>query len=188
MLMRRVQHVPRPATLRRAGGRARFATSAAGREKDHAYAKTLLLPSTKFAEFPSASDEQRILKHCNDTIYKWNTEVHTHILRDKTFYSFTSFSFFFLPQQPKSKPRWTLHDGPPYANGHAHIGHALNKILKDIVNKYKLISGHSVRYVLHMPPFDSFSDDVVALCLDGTATDCRLSSRSWRKLQRRVER
>ena len=32
---------------------------------------------------------------------------------------------------------FTLHDGPPYANGNIHIGHALNKILKDIINKYK---------------------------------------------------
>lgn len=32
-----------------------------------------------------------------------------------------------------------LHDGPPYANGDLHIGHALNKILKDIINRYKVI-------------------------------------------------
>ena len=31
-----------------------------------------------------------------------------------------------------------LHDGPPYANGDLHIGHALNKILKDIINRYKV--------------------------------------------------
>lgn len=40
-----------------------------------------------------------------------------------------------------------LHDGPPYANGSLHMGHALNKILKDIINKYKLLRGHKVRYV-----------------------------------------
>jgi len=40
-----------------------------------------------------------------------------------------------------------LHDGPPYANGSLHMGHALNKILKDIINKYKLLQGHKVRYV-----------------------------------------
>ena len=33
---------------------------------------------------------------------------------------------------------FTLHDGPPYANGTLHMGHALNKILKDIINKFKL--------------------------------------------------
>ncbi|WP_246605493.1 isoleucine--tRNA ligase [Sphaerospermopsis torques-reginae] len=40
-----------------------------------------------------------------------------------------------------------LHDGPPYANGQLHIGHALNKILKDIINRYHLLQGRKVRYV-----------------------------------------
>nr|WP_225914043.1 isoleucine--tRNA ligase [Leptolyngbya ohadii] len=40
-----------------------------------------------------------------------------------------------------------LHDGPPYANGALHIGHALNKILKDTINKYQLLRGRKVRYV-----------------------------------------
>jgi len=42
---------------------------------------------------------------------------------------------------------FVLHDGPPYANGDLHIGHALNKILKDIINKYQLLKGRRVRYV-----------------------------------------
>ena len=42
---------------------------------------------------------------------------------------------------------FVLHDGPPYANGSLHMGHALNKTLKDIINKYKLMRGHKVRYV-----------------------------------------
>ncbi|MGA1623508.1 MAG: isoleucine--tRNA ligase [Synechocystis sp.] len=42
---------------------------------------------------------------------------------------------------------FVLHDGPPYANGSLHIGHALNKVLKDIINKYKLLRGHKVHYV-----------------------------------------
>jgi isoleucyl-tRNA synthetase len=45
------------------------------------------------------------------------------------------------------KPSFTLHDGPPYANGSIHIGHALNKILKDIVVKYHYFQGKSVRFV-----------------------------------------
>jgi len=40
-----------------------------------------------------------------------------------------------------------LHDGPPYANGSLHMGHALNKILKDIINRYQLLQGRKVRYV-----------------------------------------
>ena len=42
---------------------------------------------------------------------------------------------------------FVLHDGPPYANGDLHIGHALNKILKDLINRYQLLRGRKVRYV-----------------------------------------
>lgn len=42
---------------------------------------------------------------------------------------------------------YILHDGPPYANGHIHIGHALNKTLKDIIVKYKAMRGHYAPYV-----------------------------------------
>ena len=41
---------------------------------------------------------------------------------------------------------FTLHDGPPYANGHIHIGHALNKILKDIIVKNHYFNGKSIRF------------------------------------------
>ena len=46
----------------------------------------------------------------------------------------------------KGAQSFTLHDGPPYANGHTHIGHALNKILKDIIVKYHYFNGKSVRF------------------------------------------
>tara|TARA_Y100001968_G_scaffold324982_1_gene365447 strand:- start:9194 stop:12091 length:2898 start_codon:yes stop_codon:yes gene_type:complete len=42
---------------------------------------------------------------------------------------------------------FTLHDGPPYANGSLHMGHALNKVLKDIINKYKTLKGYKVHFV-----------------------------------------
>ncbi len=45
------------------------------------------------------------------------------------------------------RPRFTLHDGPPYANGDIHIGHAVNKILKDIIVKSKTLSGFDAPYV-----------------------------------------
>ena len=44
-------------------------------------------------------------------------------------------------------PVFTLHDGPPYANGALHVGHALNKILKDIINKHALLQGKRARFV-----------------------------------------
>ncbi|MDJ0662052.1 MAG: isoleucine--tRNA ligase [Crocosphaera sp.] len=49
--------------------------------------------------------------------------------------------------QENPKDIFVLHDGPPYANGSLHMGHALNKTLKDIINKYKLLRGYKVRYV-----------------------------------------
>ncbi len=52
-----------------------------------------------------------------------------------------------LVEAGKGKPKYLLHDGPPYANGHIHIGHALNKILKDIILKSKRMSGFDAPYV-----------------------------------------
>ncbi|MFV0420739.1 isoleucine--tRNA ligase [Oleidesulfovibrio sp.] len=46
-----------------------------------------------------------------------------------------------------SKEPYVLHDGPPYANGNIHLGHALNKILKDIIVKSRNMQGHSAQYV-----------------------------------------
>jgi len=51
-----------------------------------------------------------------------------------------------LSQAPGGE-RFTLHDGPPYANGPLHVGHALNKILKDIINKYALLQGKRARFI-----------------------------------------
>jgi isoleucyl-tRNA synthetase len=52
-----------------------------------------------------------------------------------------------LEERGKDKPLYVLHDGPPYANGHIHIGHALNKTLKDIVLKVKRMEGFRAPYV-----------------------------------------
>lgn len=47
----------------------------------------------------------------------------------------------------KDSQSFILHDGPPYANGDIHIGHALNKILKDFVNRYKMLEGFKVTFI-----------------------------------------
>ncbi len=47
----------------------------------------------------------------------------------------------------RGKPLFTLHDGPPYANGNIHIGHALNKVLKDLVSRSKTMLGYNSAYV-----------------------------------------
>lgn len=84
----------------------------------------VLLPKTKFPlrTNPATSDPQIRAAAGFDGIYEWQQDQRD---RTKTF---------------------TLHDGPPYANGSPHMGHALNKILKDIVNRYKLLQGYRVEY------------------------------------------
>ena len=52
-----------------------------------------------------------------------------------------------IQEAGKGRPLYVLHDGPPYANGRIHIGHALNKILKDIIVKSKTMAGHHAPYV-----------------------------------------
>ena len=47
----------------------------------------------------------------------------------------------------EGKPTFILHDGPPYANGELHVGHAVNKILKDIIIKSRTLSGFNAPYV-----------------------------------------
>ena len=90
-------------------------------EKD--YGKTLNLPKTDFqmrANLPTK--EPIILKRWEDNkIYEKGLK--------------------------KGTKSFILHDGPPYANGEIHIGHALNKILKDIILKYKRMNGFSAPYV-----------------------------------------
>ncbi len=52
-----------------------------------------------------------------------------------------------LREVARGRPRFVLHDGPPYANGDIHLGHALNKILKDIIVKSKSLAGFDAPYV-----------------------------------------
>lgn len=89
------------------------------------YSKTLNLPKTEFPMKANLSQkEPEILKWWEDNdIYKKSLEVN------------------------EGKPLFVLHDGPPYANGDIHLGHALNKILKDIIVKFKSMSGYKAPYV-----------------------------------------
>ncbi|MBR0665995.1 isoleucine--tRNA ligase [Roseomonas hellenica] len=52
-----------------------------------------------------------------------------------------------LRQRSKGRTPFVLHDGPPYANGNLHIGHALNKILKDVINRAAQMAGHDANYI-----------------------------------------
>ena len=55
--------------------------------------------------------------------------------------------FFQLRQAGRGRQKFILHDGPPYANGHLHIGTALNKILKDVINRCQQMMGRDANYV-----------------------------------------
>ena len=50
-------------------------------------------------------------------------------------------------EQAKGREKFILHDGPPYANGNLHIGHALNKILKDVISRSQQMMGKDSNYV-----------------------------------------
>ncbi len=65
---------------------------------------------------------------------------------------------------------FTLHDGPPYANGALHVGHALNKILKDIINKHALLQGRRARFV---PGWDCHGLPIELKVLQGMGSEER---------------
>ena len=52
-----------------------------------------------------------------------------------------------MRQKRQGNPAFILHDGPPYANGSIHMGTALNKVLKDIINKYRFMRGYDIPYI-----------------------------------------
>ncbi|MEI6616392.1 MAG: isoleucine--tRNA ligase [Cyanobium sp. ELA507] len=72
------------------------------------------------------------------------------------------------PERPG--PVFTLHDGPPYANGALHVGHALNKVLKDIINKHALLNGKRARFV---PGWDCHGLPIELKVLQGLSSEER---------------
>jgi isoleucyl-tRNA synthetase len=87
------------------------------------YKSTLNLPKTEFPMKANLSKkEPEILK-------KWKKNYKKILHRENI------------------QGKFILHDGPPYANGNIHIGHALNKILKDVIVKYKLLTGKGIHFV-----------------------------------------
>ncbi|KAI0305316.1 tRNA synthetases class I-domain-containing protein [Multifurca ochricompacta] len=92
-------------------------------DQNKLYAKSLFLPRTTFPQWTDPLKTEVLLrkKTCDD-LYRWQWENN-------------------------NGPLFVLHDGPPYANGDLHMGHALNKILKDIINRYHVLLGHRVHYI-----------------------------------------
>jgi len=89
------------------------------------YKDTLLMPKTKFPMRGNLPNKEPVRQEQweNDGIYEK------------------------VQERTKGRPLFILHDGPPYANGDLHIGHALNKILKDFIVRYKSMSGFHAPYV-----------------------------------------
>jgi isoleucyl-tRNA synthetase len=84
------------------------------------------------------------------------------------------------------RPLWILHDGPPYANGHIHLGHVLNKVLKDVIVKSRQMLGFNAVYVpgwdCHGLPIEHQVDK--ALGLDSATVDVRRAMDPIEKIRR----
>ncbi|KAF5856195.1 isoleucine-tRNA ligase [Aspergillus alliaceus] len=93
------------------------------RSLTRSWSSTLKLPKSTFPARVTSADQTKYLRRCTDELYAWQRR-----------------------ERPAEKP-FVLHDGPPYANGELHVGHALNKILKDIICRVQLGLGKRVRYV-----------------------------------------
>jgi len=89
------------------------------------YSETLFLPKTDFPMRAGLPQREPLL------LKRWN-EIGLYAR---------------LREAAQGRPRFVLHDGPPYANGNIHIGHALNKILKDLVVRSQQMLGHDSNYV-----------------------------------------
>ena len=89
------------------------------------YKETLLMPKTEFQMKGNLPENEAIQRA------KWEKMDLYNKVREKN----------------KGRKPFVLHDGPPYANGSIHIGHAMNKILKDFVNRYAMMSGRDMIYI-----------------------------------------
>jgi isoleucyl-tRNA synthetase len=68
--------------------------------------------------------------------------------REQEFLRFWDESMIYQKMQSRDRKKsYILHDGPPYANGHIHLGHTLNKVLKDVIIKFKTMKGYYAPYV-----------------------------------------
>lgn len=85
-----------------------------------------------------------------------------------------------VQEHTKGRPTFILHDGPPYANGDIHVGHAENKILKDMIVRYKSMTGYHAPYV---PGWDTHGLPIeTALTKSGKVKRKELSVAEFRKL------
>ena len=96
------------------------------------WSETLNLPKSAFPARPTPAQLERYRKRCADELYTWQRASRPHVKNDDSGEAVNN--------------EFVLHDGPPYANGAVHVGHALNKILKDLVLRWQLSAGKRVQY------------------------------------------
>jgi isoleucyl-tRNA synthetase len=140
----------RSAGIRSACIRWNSSTSAAVDSNTKKYAKTMILPQTSFpGRTNPAVLEPELQKLMCDKLYDWNIK-RTPVMENGvgkshcTPFSFMAvFTVVFL--STCAEKQYVLHDGPPYANGKLHIGHFLNKVLKDINNRFQV-------HIFNLPP------------------------------------
>lgn len=96
------------------------------------WSETLNLPRSDFPARPSPAQLDEYRKRCADDLYVWQRANRQSHKEDGG--------------GAEVRNEFVLHDGPPYANGAVHVGHALNKILKDLVLRWHLSTGKRVHY------------------------------------------
>jgi len=130
------------------------------------YKDTLHLPKTDFPMRLSLEDEQR-------------------------FYRESEGLFGLMKEIRRGAPKFVLHDGPPYANGPIHLGHALNKLLKDFICKWEFFSGKQVDFQpgwdchglpIEMKVRDGAGDDLHARCREYAVEQIKLQMAGFKEL------
>jgi len=106
-----------------------YAKEGGGKEKPpkNIYADTIVLPQTEFSQRANAIQREPELQQ-----YWKSSNLYSKLSKAAA---------------ANDAERFVLHDGPPYANGDLHIGHALNKLLKDFINRHQILKGKQVHYV-----------------------------------------
>jgi isoleucyl-tRNA synthetase len=138
--------------------------------KENTYSNTVHLPTTNFAMKADLVKRESIM------VEKW--------AKDKIFQK--------MKEKRTNSPKFTLHDGPPYANGEFHVGHALNKILKDMIVKSKHFSGFHADIVpgwdCHGLPIEvqvlkSLGKDAQGISATNLRTKCREYAQTYVDIQ-----
>ncbi|GAB7358356.1 hypothetical protein MBLNU230_g2427t1 [Neophaeotheca triangularis] len=107
--------------------------------------QTIALPQSTFPARTSDEQLEEYGRRCSDNLYEWqranrpktkriSVKTHTEVEEDST------------EEAVDVSNEFVLHDGPPYANGPVHVGHALNKVLKDVIIRHQLGKGRRVSY------------------------------------------